>query len=208
MPTFGRQFQPCFFRIGFLIVGCVLAACTVFPVLSTLRADDEKSVAKAKSPVMLTAGTWKDVEALIAANRGKVVIVDIWSTSCLPCMTEFPHLVTLQKSDRKNLVCVSFNVDYVGIKSKPAETYRERVEKFLKKEDAALTNFLCTVPSDVLFEKLQLVSIPAVYVYGRDGKLARRFDESLLTDGEEEAFTYATDINPFLRTLLGKSATE
>ena len=56
--------------------------------------------------------------------------------------------------------------------------------------------------AEAVFGELKLVSIPAVYVYDREGKLAKRFDSSLLTDGEEEAFTYKDDINPFVDELL------
>ncbi len=33
-----------------------------------------------------------DVKQIITMNPGKIVIVDVWSTSCLPCKTEFPAL--------------------------------------------------------------------------------------------------------------------
>ena len=76
------------------------------------------------------------------------------------------------------------------------------MEEFLKKENASFTNILCTTESDKVFEALELSSIPAVYVYDAEGKLAQRFDDSMLDDGEEEAFTYEKDINPFLKSLL------
>jgi thiol-disulfide isomerase/thioredoxin len=159
-------------------------------------------VAKDSDTVELTAGTWSDVEAIVKSSQGKIVVVDIWSTSCLPCMTEFPGLVEMHSAHKDQVVCVSFNVDYVGIKNKGADFYRPRVEEFLKKQKASFANFLCTTESDKVFEALELSSIPAVYVYGADGKLAKRFDDSLLQDGKEEAFTYKDDINPFISGLL------
>jgi len=174
--------------------------------LTPLLADDKKTPAEntatASSEVMLTAGTWKDVETLVKSHKGKIVVVDIWSTSCLPCMTEFPNLVKIHDAHKDQIVCISFNVDYVGIKKKGADYYRPRVEEFLKKENAAFTNFLCTTESDKVFQTLELSSIPAVYVYDAQGKLAQRFDDSMLEDGEEEAFTYEKDINPLLKKLL------
>ncbi|MCA9035558.1 MAG: TlpA family protein disulfide reductase [Planctomycetaceae bacterium] len=158
--------------------------------------------------VSLQNGTWEHVQAIVRKNQGKVVVVDIWSTSCLPCMKEFPKLVALQKQSPSEIVCISFNVDYIGIKSKPVDTYRAPVEKFLKKNSATFTNILSTTESDEIFASLDLASIPAVYVYGRDGKLAKRFDDSLFSDGEEEAFTYEDDINPFVNALLKASANE
>ena len=35
-----------------------------------------------------------------------------------------------------------------------------------------------------------------------EGKEVKRFDDSLLEDGEEEAFTYKADINPFVKSLV------
>ncbi len=173
--------------------------------VSHVAADDKAVVetSKVDDPnVKLTAGTWKDVEELVARNMGKIVVVDIWSTSCLPCMTEFPRLVEMHNTHHEHVVCISFNVDYVGIKAKPATVYEKKVHEFLQKHKATCTNILSTTPSDAVFQSLELSSIPAAYVYGRDGKLLKRFDDSLLVDGKEEAFTYKDDINPFVEKLL------
>lgn len=183
-------------RLFAALVGMYCAVTVVAP-LPPASADEP-----AKSAVKLTAGTWKDIESLVAKNRGRIVVVDVWSTSCAPCMEEFPGLVKLHQEHGKDVVCISFNVDYVGIPNKPADFYRPRVEKFLNKQQASFTNLLCTQESDAFFAARELSSIPAVYVYGRDGKLAKRFDESLLEDGRELAFTYEADILPFVKKLL------
>ena len=171
---------------------------------SLLNAEDKAAVEDAK--ILLTAGTWDSVLEQVNVNKGRIVVVDIWSTSCLPCMTEFPNLVELQKTHGDKIACISFNVDYVGIKSKPAEFYRERVKAFLTKQKATFPNILCTVESDKVFEKLELSSIPAVYVFDAEGKEIKRFDDSLLEDGEEEAFTYKVDINPFVKSLVDQQS--
>lgn len=165
-------------------------------VLSTFAVADDAAT------VSLKTGTWKDVQNYVEQHPGKVVIVDIWSTSCLPCMQEFPGLVELQEAHPDHVVAVSFNIDYAGIKSRPPEYYRERVEKFLTERKAAFRNYLCTTEAGDVLDDLKLNSIPAVYVFGKDGKLAKRFDDSLLEPGEEEAFTYKKDINPFVESLI------
>ncbi|MEZ6123809.1 MAG: TlpA disulfide reductase family protein [Planctomycetaceae bacterium] len=166
---------------------------------------DEQAGTDAAPPLPeLREGSWDDIQKLIAEHRGRVVVVDVWSTACLPCMREFPHLVSLQKLYGDRIVCVSLNLDYAGIKSKPPEYYRPRVEKFLVQQKAMLRNFLCTTAADQFFESSQLNSIPAVYVYGPDGRLAKRFDDTLLKPDQEDAFTYEADINPFVATLLKK----
>ena len=193
-------------RITVVFSASVIAMMTFCIITIADEKPASKSVVEVSAPdVTLTAGSWKDVEALVKANQGKIVVVDIWSTSCLPCMTEFPNLVTMHKEYAGKVVCVSFNVDYVGIKNKSEEYYRPRVEEFLKKQKAAFTNILSTTESDKIFESLELSSIPAVYVYDTEGKVAKRFDDSLFEDGEDEAFTYEKDVNPFVKSLFNKS---
>ena len=169
-----------------------------------LQAADQAAASAPGTAVTLKEGTWKDVKTLIAKHPGKIVVVDIWSTSCLPCMKEFPELVKLQKAHPKQIVCVGFNIDYVGIKSKPPEYYRPRAEKFLQKREADFPNFLSSIDAIEIFDQLDLNSIPAVLVFGKDGKLGKRFDDTLLEPGKQEPFTYQQDINPYIATLLHK----
>ena len=144
---------------------------------------------------------WEATEKLIAGHKGKVVVVDLWSTSCLPCLKEFPHLVELQKKYEGQAACVSVNCDYVGIEDEPPESYRKDVLKFLRKKGASFDNVLSSLAYDELFEKLELASLPVVYVYGKDGKLKKRFDNEEELYGEE-GFTYQKDIIPFVEKLL------
>ncbi len=159
----------------------------------------------AKNPVAtvtLDIKNWDETLALVAEHKGKVVVLDLWSTSCDPCMVEFPHLVELHKQHGDKFVCMSASCDYAGIKSKPPESYRDRVLKFLTKQDATFQNVLLNVESDVLFEKIELASIPAVYVFGVDGKVAKRFDNDNAKSGED--FTYTKDVVPFVKKLLAE----
>ena len=103
-------------------------------------------------------------------------MVDAWSTTCAPCLRDFPQLVALDQDFRKQgLRCVSFNCDYDGIPEKPPEHYRERVLRFLVKHEATFTNFQATTPLDVLLETGTISGLPSVAVYGRDGALLRTF---------------------------------
>lgn len=166
-------------------------------------------VAEPSTPVpsvTLDIKNWDETLALVAEHKGKVVVLDLWSTSCDPCMVEFPHLVELHKRHSDKLVCMSASCDYAGIKSKPPETYREPVLEFLTKKDATFQNVLLNVESDVLFEKIELASIPAVYVFGVDGKVAKRFDNDNAKPGGD--FTYTKDIVPFVEKLLEETKNE
>lgn len=157
----------------------------------------------AAAEVTVDIASWEETQKRVAAHKGKIVVLDAWSTSCQPCMKEFPHLVELHKRlASKGVVCMSMSCDYAGIKNKPPEFYKERVLKFLTKQEATFENILCNVPSDELFDAMKLSSIPAVYVFGRDGKLAKRFDNEK-AEKEEDNFTY-DDVTKLVEELVKK----
>ncbi|MFV0442718.1 MAG: TlpA family protein disulfide reductase [Planctomycetaceae bacterium] len=149
--------------------------------------------------VQLTITDWAGVQKLIAGHRGKVVVVDLWSTSCIPCRKEFPNLVKLHQEQPQAVACISVSTDYDGIPSKPVETSRDKVLKFLTSQHATFENVLCSTPAEDLFNTLKIGSIPAVYVYNQSGQLAKVFADPV--DGEE--FTYEHQIRPFVQNLLG-----
>lgn len=161
-----------------------------------------KAATEATPTVAIDIKNWDETLALVTEHKGKIVVLDLWSTSCDPCMVEFPHLVELHKQHGEKLVCMSASCDYAGIKSKPPESYRDRVLEFLTKQNATFQNVLLNVESDVLFEKIELASIPAVYVFGKDGKVVKRFDNDNVKPGED--FTYMKDIVPFVEKLLAE----
>ena len=167
---------------------------------------DDSSEPAAVPERSLAMGTWDDVTAFVEANRGRIVVVDIWSTSCLPCVRELPHLATLQKLDSERIACLAFDVDYTGSRERPPESFRDRVETVLEKVQACYPVILSVTPADEVFHRLELPSIPAVCVYGPDGRLVQRFDASLYDpdSDREEAFTYEDDIIPLVQNLLSR----
>lgn len=182
-----------FVRIPLVLAALIgsLALCVDLPLSSA-----------EKTQVELTHGTWQDVQEFVKQNPGKIVVIDAWSTSCIPCMREFPNLVKLHEKLPEKVVCVSFSCDYVGIKSKPPEFYRERVLKFLAKQKASFRNYLSTTEADTVYEEMGINSIPAVFVYGPDGKLSKKFDsESGEGGGDEEPFTYK-DVTAHVEKLI------
>ena len=142
------------------------------------------------------------LDAEISRHAGKVVVVDCWSTSCPPCVKEFPRLVALQKTHGERIACISFSLDYEGIDA--PEELLPPVEAFLDKVGAGgIVNLLCTEEADAVYRKLDLVSVPAVSVYGPDGKLVQRFDEDDAAKRLKRPFTY-DDVEGVVGRLLGK----
>lgn len=117
------------------------------------------------------------LQRLIAAKRGKVVVVDVWSTSCPPCVKSFPDLVALgRKIGPERLACISLSVDYEG--TDPQEKVAPAVLDFLAKQQATFDNVLASEEVFIMLKKLGVSAPPAVFVYDRDGKLREKFSEA------------------------------
>ena len=91
-----------------------------------------------------------------------------------------------EKYGKKGVACVSVSVDSVDDK--------DDVLAFLKKQKATLTNYLLDEKQKVWQEHFGIDGPPAVLVYDRDGKLAKKFVP-------DEDFTYA-DVEKLVVKLL------
>ena len=132
-------------------------------------------------------------------------MLDVWSTYCDPCIREFPNLVKLQARFANQVACISFNTDYAGAKDEPPETFRKRVQDFLTSQKAHLLNVLSSDPNDDFYIKIRLGGPPAVFVYDRQGKLVKRFDNSQVPKTPE--FNYKNDVVPLVERLLAQPDT-
>jgi len=179
-----------------------LSACqsSVTPEAQKTDSEHQQSDPSA-AEIPLEIADWRRVEELVEEHQGQIVVVDLWSHSCLPCMREFPEFVALQKRFPDHVVCISFNCDYFGGKRHPPESYRPRVEAFLAKHQAHFPNILSNVASDNFFPSIGLASIPATYVFNQQGKVARRFDNDQGKYGPG-GYTYQQDVIPLIESLL------
>ena len=177
---------------------------TTTPVAKPKTTADKKP----RVAVSVVIKSWKETEALIAAQKGKVVVVDLWSTSCVPCMKEFPNLVALHgKYPSEKLTCISVSCDYEGLENEPPQSKIRPVMKFLLSTKATFTNVLLSDPDLDVYESIGLAAIPAVYVYDTQGKLAKRFDNDSGEYGDE-GFTYEDHIVPLIEKLIDGATPE
>ncbi len=109
---------------------------------------------------------------LIAAHRGKILVVDFWATWCAPCVESFPKLVDLHsRYKERGVVVIGASVDFPG--------EEDTVVEFLKKQGAGFDNVM--VEAEDIDAFISSVSqswsgdIPAVFVYDRDGEPAGHF---------------------------------
>ncbi len=146
---------------------------------------------------------WAGVEALVRSHKGKVVVMDLWSTYCLPCRKEFPNLVRLHQQQGDKVACISVSLDFDGLEDEPVQVCREKVLKFLNSQGATFDNVVCSTPAETVFnEKIPHKSVPAVYVFNQQGEWVGRFPD--LNGGDPEAFNYQDHILPLVNQLLAQ----
>ena len=215
------------FRLwGFIVLCCLPMGCNSgSPVSEPVAAAAETSdapprpadapaaVSAEKNAERRAAGTsvtaqvmkWDEAQKLPARYKGRVVVVDVWSTDCVPCRREFPNLVALQKEHGENIACISINVDFIGLENEPTAELREDVLRFLREQNAVTENVICSDPVDSVYERVDFVSIPAVYVYDKSGTLKTLFKNDAGNYGKD-GFTYGEHITPLIRELLADSS--
>jgi thiol-disulfide isomerase/thioredoxin len=111
------------------------------------------------------------LSALIKQHRGKVVVVDFWADFCIPCKREFPKLVALNNQHANaGLVAVSVSLDDLT-----EDGAKDKVIKFLQKQQATTTNLILDEKPEVWQAKLKIDGPPLVMVFNRKGELEQKF---------------------------------
>jgi thiol-disulfide isomerase/thioredoxin len=152
-----------------------------------------KAEDKAGGEVKLERLNWSQLQKRLANPEVKYTIVDAWSTTCGPCKENFLHVVEMHKRYApKGLAVISLSLDDPSDKAAVAEA-----ERFLKEKKATFTNILLDENFGEGFDKLNINGIPAVFIFGPDGKEVKRFT----MDDPNNQFTY-DDVEKALANLL------
>jgi thiol-disulfide isomerase/thioredoxin len=97
----------------------------------------------------------------LADFKGKVVLLNIWASWCVPCREEMPALDRLETElGGKDFAVVAVNIDKGG---------PDKARAFLA-ETGATHLGLYTDPSSKLFAALKAVGMPSTLVLDRDGR--------------------------------------
>lgn len=109
----------------------------------------------------------KGLDSLIANRNGKVLLLNIWATWCIPCKEEFPDLVTLSNEmKRSKAEVVAVSVDF-------PDEINEKVTPFVKKMKTPFRVFVADFASQdeffASFDKSWSGAIPATFIYDPSG---------------------------------------
>jgi hypothetical protein len=94
-----------------------------------------------------------------------------------------------KKYARDGLAAVSVSLDDLSDRG-----VKDRVIAFLKTQNATFTNLMLDEPVEAWQKRLEIDGMPAVFVYNRDGTVAKKFKDD---------FEYA-DVEKFVQELLTK----
>jgi thiol-disulfide isomerase/thioredoxin len=165
----------CFaYVVCFLAVGLFL--------LQSPHSSVAEDAASGGTTIKLEALKWPKFKERLAARPAKYTLVDVWATTCGPCKENFPHLVEMhRKFAGKGLKVISLTLDDPTDKKAVAAA-----EKFLQEKKAVFMNVLLDENYGDGFDRLDINTIPAVFLFNPDGKEIKRYT----MDDPDHQFTY------------------
>ena len=163
------------------------------------------AVSSTVAEIPLEIKSWDGLQDWIASQPGKIVVVDVWATFCMPCLLEFPHFVELHEEYKDRVACASLNIDFYGGAGDRPEYVRPKVLQILSSQNATMANFISSDPDETILKHISSASIPAALVYDRQGTLHKVFHNDTGEYGPD-GFTYERDIIPLVKQLLRSSS--
>lgn len=104
-----------------------------------------------------------ELHTLLEKNKGKVVILDLWATWCLPCRKEIPGLISLYKKYKdRGLEIIGIAFDKNGLKVVPP---------FVKKMGI---NYPVYLGGDDIGPAYNLEAYPTTIIYDKDGSVVNQ----------------------------------
>lgn len=125
----------------------------------------------------------------LAPQRGKILVVDFFSTTCVPCIAELPHLAAVHADLADNR-----DIEFVVVASDLGRDTPERFRSFVESRHINLP--LAFDLGGKAHDGLGLHGVPAIIVFDREGKIR------LTREGFNAAETsFRQDLVAFLKTL-------
>lgn len=111
-----------------------------------------------QSPQSIERIGTKDLMQLIAANKGRVLVLNFWASWCSPCVKEFPGLIALKREyPESKLAIIGVSVD----------TGPRSVEIFLRKTPV---NFPIYLDNGEISDTFAIQGIPRTIIFAPSGE--------------------------------------
>lgn len=142
---------------------------------SDKRSSAQDSLAKWNAePVTLTPIDESGLRALVANKTDNYLLINLWSTTCAPCISELPELVTINRMyRRRHFQLITLSID--------SPDRREAALRILKKHYVSSTNHIFhTDDRDALAESLDPSwegPVPYTILVAPGGKIVRRWKD-------------------------------
>jgi thiol-disulfide isomerase/thioredoxin len=146
---------------------CVLALPALFLAAGRPAAPAQEKAAG--TGVELRVVKYDGLSDAVRQLQGKVVLVDFWASTCVPCKEKFPHLLELQRRYAGDGF-VALPVAILLDEDTPLKVEQAKVLKFLQDKNATTTNLLLDEKVDVWQSRLRFDGVPALYVFNREGR--------------------------------------
>lgn len=133
--------------------------------------------AQPAAPQVSTANEEK-VKELLAAAKGKTLVVNVWATFCIPCIEEMPELAQFYTARDPNKVA------FLSLSADPGYSIEDAVKPFAVEKKLPFPVYvLQSLPPDRLAEILGVTStgwsgeLPATFILDANGALKKAWLE-------------------------------
>jgi thiol-disulfide isomerase/thioredoxin len=122
------------------------------------------------SDVTLQIADRAKLDEILTSHRGNVVLVDFWSTSCIPCVEKLPGILAMQrKFQDRGLQVLTVSLD-------DPDAIAD-IRAFLAERGASGTHLISTHGSSPKsLEEFEIDLIPYYRLYNRAGELVENFE--------------------------------
>ena len=116
------------------------------------------------------------IEFSLSDYRGKVILLDFFDTSCIPCLEEIPHLNSLHEEFNEDLVIISISVS-------PSLDTVEKLQQFRQEHEI---DWILARDTIGIYDEYNVQYIPTLVIVDQEGYIQRRHvgltDESVLKE--------------------------
>lgn len=176
--TLGRSAQALRFLCGVALIAAI-AGCGAPPT----QTDPTERETYTRPSIALA--TVQEARELMSAAQGRTLVINFWATWCPPCVKEMPELADFYRAYGDKVEFLSFSVDL-------PDTLDSHVKPFIYSYEIPFPVHLVHAQDDTEWADLELDwngGLPATFVFGPDGSVARSWVEAVTLDKLADALS-------------------